>query len=99
MYSVDRKDSVDSLKSKHSFYSEIFNTAIFKIMSYMKSKKSFDVLLTVHLSIFILVINQLDAQNFVLQEVYFMPLHVSSTMCSSSGGQNCIMQPLVSSQL
>jgi len=39
----------------------------------------FDVLLTVHLSIFILVINQLDAQNFVLQLVYFMPLHVSST--------------------
>jgi len=27
----------------------------------------FHVLLTVHLSIFILVINQLDAQNFVLQ--------------------------------
>jgi len=27
----------------------------------------FDVLLTVHLSIFILVINQLDAQNFILQ--------------------------------
>jgi len=27
----------------------------------------FDVLLTVHVSIFILVINQLDAQNFVLQ--------------------------------
>jgi len=27
----------------------------------------FDVLLTVHLSIFILVINQLDAQNFCLQ--------------------------------
>ena len=27
----------------------------------------FDVLLTVHLSIFILVSNQLDAQNFVLQ--------------------------------
>jgi len=27
----------------------------------------FDVLLTVHLSIFILVINQLDAQKFVLQ--------------------------------
>ena len=29
--------------------------------------------------------------------VYFMPLHVSSNMCSSSGGQNCIIQPLVSS--
>jgi hypothetical protein len=28
-----------------------------------------------------------------------MPLHVSSTMCSSSGGQNCIIQPLVSSRL
>ena len=27
----------------------------------------FDVLLTVHLNIFILEINQLDAQNFVLQ--------------------------------
>ena len=25
-----------------------------------------------------------------------MPLHVSSTKCSSSGGQNCIIQPLVS---
>jgi len=29
----------------------------------------FDVLLTVHLSIFILVINQLDAQNVVLHEI------------------------------
>ena len=26
-----------------------------------------------------------------------MPLHVSSTMCSSPGGQNCIIQHLVSS--
>jgi len=26
-----------------------------------------------------------------------MPLHVSSTMCSPSGGQNCIIQHLVSS--
>jgi len=33
---------------------------------------NFDVLLTVHLSIFISVINQLDAQNFVLQYVYVM---------------------------
>jgi len=31
------------------------------------------------LCIFILVINQLDAQNFILQYVYFMSLHVSST--------------------
>ena len=28
-----------------------------------------------------------------------MPLHVSSTMYSSSGGQNCITQPLVSAHL
>ena len=28
-----------------------------------------------------------------------MPLHVSSTMCSSSGGHNCIIQHLVSSHL
>ena len=41
--------------------------------------KNYDVLLTVHLSIFILVINQLDAQNFVLQKIYFISLHVSST--------------------
>jgi len=27
-----------------------------------------------------------------------MPLHVLSTTCSSSGGQNCIVQHLVSSQ-
>jgi len=27
-----------------------------------------------------------------------MPLHVSSTMCSSSGGQNCVIQHLVSSR-
>ena len=28
-----------------------------------------------------------------------MPLHASSTMCSSSGGINCIIQHLVSSYL
>jgi hypothetical protein len=31
------------------------------------TNEDFDVLLTVHLGIFILVVNQLDAQNFVLQ--------------------------------
>ena len=31
------------------------------------AESNFDVLLTVHLSIFILVINQLDAQNLFLQ--------------------------------
>ena len=42
---------------------------------------------------FILVINQLDIQNFVSNTFYFMLIHVSSTMCSSSGGPNCIMRP------
>ena len=32
-----------------------------------------------------------------LKQVYYTPLHVSSTMCSPSGGQNCIIQHLVSS--
>ena len=40
---------------------------------------SVDILLTVHLSIFILEINQLDAHNFCFTVVYFMPVHVSST--------------------
>ena len=40
---------------------------------------SFDVLLTVHLSTFISVFNQLDAQNLFHNKFYFMPLHVSST--------------------
>jgi len=31
------------------------------------------------------VFNQLDAQNLLHNKFYFMPLHVSSTMCSSSG--------------
>ena len=39
----------------------------------------FDVLLTVHLSIFISVFNQLGAQNLFHNKFYFMPLHVSST--------------------
>jgi len=34
--------------------------------------------LTVHLSIFISVFNQLDAQNLFHNKFYFMPLHVSS---------------------
>jgi len=39
-------------------------------------KLFFDVLLTVHLSIFISVFNQLDAQNLFHNKFYFMPLHV-----------------------
>jgi len=38
----------------------------FSLLNYQE-QVTFEVLLTVHLSIFILVINQLDAQNFDLQ--------------------------------
>jgi len=57
----------------------------------------FDVLLTVHLSIFISVINQLDAQNFCFTVSLFHSSTCFEHMCSSSGGQNCFTQPLVSS--
>ena len=53
---------------------QLMHTNYYKIVKLLKSFKImivvptfFDVLLTVHLSIFILVLNQLDAQNLVLQ--------------------------------
>jgi len=54
-------------------------------------------LLKLKISLFISVINQLDVQNFCFTITLF---HVSACfehMCSSSGDQNCITQPLVSS--
>jgi len=57
-----------------------------------------DVLLTVlHLSIFISEINQLDAQNFCFTISLFHASTCFEHMRSSSGGQNCITQHLVSS--
>jgi len=47
-----------------------------------------DVLLTVHLSIFISLINQLDAQNFYFTISLFHASTCFEHMCSSSGGQN-----------
>ena len=60
---------------------------------------NFDVLLTVHLSIFISLINQLDAQNFSFTISLFHASTCFEHTCSSPGGQNCITQPLVSSHL
>jgi len=60
---------------------------------------NFDVLQTVHLSIFISVINQLDEQNFCFTISLFHASTCFEHMCSSSGSQNCIIQPLVSSHL
>ena len=42
----------------------------------------FDVLLTVHLSIFISVFNQLDVQKLCHIKFYFMPLHVVAISCT-----------------
>jgi len=48
--------------------------------THKKTENTFsDVLLTVHLSVFILIFNQLDAQNLFHSKFYFMPLQVSST--------------------
>ena len=48
---------------------------------------------------FISVINQLDAQNVCFIISLFHASTCFEHMCSSSGRQNCIMQPLVSSHL
>jgi len=50
----------------------------------------YDVLLTVHLSIFISVINQLDALNFCFTISLFHASTCFEHMCSLSGRQNCI---------
>ena len=48
---------------------------------------NFDVFLTVHLSIFISVFNQLDAQNLFHNKFYFVPLHVSNTCAHHQEGK------------
>jgi len=63
-------------------YIPVTNTQKLTLLSFAGNKvefKNFDVLLTVHLSLFISVITQLDTKNLVLQYLHFMPLHVSST--------------------
>ena len=65
----------------------------------VRNMESFDILLTVHLSIFISVIKQIDAQKFCFIISLFHATTCFEHMCSSSGGQNCITQPLVSSHL
>ena len=71
----------------------------FAVIKYMKYGKFLCEGRIKHVNIFISVFNQLDAQNVFHNKYCFLPLHVSSTMCSSSRGQNCITQPLVSSHL
>ena len=59
----------------------------------MEHIKHSDDLLTVHLSIFISVIKQLDAQNFCFTISLFHASTCFEYMCSSLGDQNCIKQP------
>jgi len=67
-----------------------------QLLIVMKKEKF---LLTVHLSILISVINQLDTQNFCFTISLFHASTCFELMCSSSEGQNCIIEPLVSSHL
>jgi len=60
---------------------------------YLKLKFSLE-----HDDKFISVFNQLDAQN-LFHKVLFHASTRFEHMCSSSRGQNCITQPLVSSHL
>ena len=62
-------------------------------------RKDFDVLLTVRLTIFFSVINQIDAQNVCFTISLFNASTCFEHMCSPSGGQNCITPLLVSSEL
>ena len=62
---VGKFDSL--LKSRYTFGLWILTACSAICNSWQKVQLLFDILLTVHLSIFILVFNQLDAQNFVLQ--------------------------------
>ena len=75
----------------------LYNNLLLYDLKVKSLKRSFvDVLLTVHLSIFISVIKQLGAQNFCFTISLFHTSTWFEHMCSSSGGQNCITQPLVS---
>jgi len=63
---------------------------------YTLQSHSFDIFLTVPLRI-ILAVDQRNAQILVLQYVYYIPLHVSSTVVLIIRRSNCIIQYLVSS--
>ena len=53
-------------------------------------------LLPQYISVFISVINQIDAQNFCFTISLFHASTRFEHTCSSSGGQNFITQPMVS---
>jgi len=73
---------------------EIKNVCIIELIIYVRT-----IYLFIHKATFISVINQLDAQNFCFTISLFHASKCFEHMCSTSGGQNCITQSLVSSHL
>jgi len=96
-YVMNLKTSITVPSNTTKCYSNMTTCFSLRRLSSDQHYKNFEVLLTVHLSIFISVINQLDAQNFCFTISLFHASKCFEHMCSSSGGQNCITQPLVSS--
>jgi len=71
-------------------------------VNFLSSLSVFDPKPLPHITVtklFISVINQLDVQNVCFTISLFHASTCFEHMCSSSGGQNCITQPLVSSHL
>ena len=61
----------------------------FQLMAQVNFKPQF--IICIYLNI-----NQLDAQNFIMNLLRASTCFEHEHMCSSSGGQNCTIQPLVS---
>jgi len=79
----------------HFGISAVCDCLIHECRKIIDKETFFDVLLIVHLSIFISVINQLDVQNFCFTISLFHASTCFEHMFSSSGGQNsrgCVMQ-------
>jgi len=74
-YTVTNFDADKSIKLPDPMFTVICPDRLNKT----RTHTNIDVLLTVHLSIFISVFNQLDAKNLFHNKFYFIPLHVSST--------------------
>ena len=79
-----------------------FNTFIISLFMFRASSGG-QILLAQHLAtslslgdFLILVTDRHNSKNLVLYYVYYIPLRVLRTMCSLSGGENCIIQHLVS---
>jgi len=87
---------MDILMSETCWVHKKWNKIASDIKLVFYSSTNFDVLLTVHLSI-ILAIDQLNAQILFYNKFIIFLYMFRALLCSSSGGQSCIIQHLVSS--